>query len=88
MAKNNENTDNQEVPQEAKGLTNAYFEEQGAKSKANRANGGEDVKISLTNKTLVRFTKDFGKHLKKGDEMEISDMAFDVYNKAGVIEKL
>lgn len=88
MAKNNENTENQEVPQEAKGLTQAYYEEQGAKSRDNRSKGGEDVKISLTNKTLVRFTKDFGKHLKKGDEMEISDMAFSIYEKAGVIEKL
>lgn len=73
---------------EAAGVTKAYYEEQGEKSRKNRANGGEDVKISLTNKTLVRFTKDFGKHLKEGDEMEVSDMAFAIYQKAGVIEKV
>lgn len=73
---------------EAAGVTKEYFDEQAEKSRKNRANGGEDVKISLTNKTLVRFTKNFGKHLKKGDEMEISDQALAIYEKKGVIEKL
>jgi len=73
---------------EAAGVTQAYFKEQAAKTIENRKKGGEDVKISLTNKTAVRFVKDFGKHLKEGDEMEISDMALAVYEKAGVIEKI
>jgi len=70
---------------EAAGITHAYFKEQAAKTAENRSKGGEDVKISLTNKTNVRFTKDFGKHLKEGDEMEISDMALAIYEKAGVL---
>jgi len=70
------------------GLVRAYLNEQAAKTVENRQKGGEDVKISLTNKTLVRFTKDFGKHLKAGDEMELSDMAVAIYEKAGVIEKI
>jgi len=73
---------------EAAGLTHEFYKEQAAKTVKNRQAGGEDVKISLTNKTLVRFTRDFGKHLKEGDEMEISDMALAVYEKAGVIEKI
>ena len=73
---------------EAAGITAEYFAEQGAKSADNRSKGGEDVKLSLTNKTTVRFTKDFGKHLKKGDVMEISDQAVAIYMSKGVIEKL
>jgi len=70
------------------GLVRDYLNEQAAKTVKNRQTGGEDVKISLTNKTLVRFTKDFGKHLHAGDEMELSDMAVAIYEKAGVIEKI
>jgi len=73
---------------EAAGLTAAYYSEQAKQSVKNRTAGGDDVKISLTNKTKVRFTKDFGKHLKEGDEMAISDMALAIYEKAGVIEKI
>jgi len=69
------------------GLVRDYLKEQAEKSIKNRQTGGEDVKISLTNKTPVRFTRDFGKHLKAGDEMELSDMAVAIYEKAGVIEK-
>lgn len=73
---------------EAAGLTHEFYKEQAAKSVQNRLKGGEDVKLSLTNKTPVRFTRDFGKHLKEGDEMEISDMALAVYEKASAIEKI
>lgn len=71
----------------AAGGTKEYFEEQGAKSKSNRSQGGEDVKVSLTNKTLVRFKKDHG-FFKKGHEQEVSDVALAIYEKAGVVEKL
>lgn len=72
---------------EAAGITKEYFDEQGQKSKENRSNGGEDVKISLTNKTLVKFTKDFG-FFKAGHVQEVSDAAFAIYDKKKVVEKL
>lgn len=71
----------------AAGKTQEYYEEQGAKSKHNLSQGGKEVEVSLTNKTLVRFTKNFG-FLKKGHEQEVSDVAYAIYEKAGVIEKL
>lgn len=71
----------------AAGATEKHFQEQGQKSKENRANGGEDVKVSLTNKTKVRFTADFG-FIKKGHEQEVSDVALAIYEKAKVVEKI
>lgn len=70
------------------GLVQDWAKEKGAESAERRAKGGEDVTISLTNKTLVEFTADFGKFLKKGDTMEISDQALEIYTKKGVIKKL
>ncbi len=69
------------------GKTKEYFEKQGEKSKSNRSAGGKDVEVSLTNKTLVKFTKDHG-FFKKGHEQEVSDVAFSIYETAGVIEKI
>ena len=69
------------------GLTEKHFQEQGAKSKANIANGGKEVVVSLTNKTMVRFTKDFG-HMKENHKQEVSDLALAIYEKAGVVEKI
>lgn len=87
MAK--ENQKNEAVEKnEAAGIVKEYFEEKGAESAENRRKGGDDVKISLTNRTLVEFTSDFGKHLKKGDRMEISDQALAIYEKKGVVKKL
>lgn len=71
----------------AAGITEEYFEEQGAKSRENKSKGGSEVVVSLTNKTLVRFKENFG-FIKAGHEQEISDVAFAIYDKAGVIEKL
>ena len=89
MAKEAVNDQVTEENNEAAGLAKEYFEDKGEKSRQNRVNGGNDVVISLTNKNDVKFTKDFGKHFKKGDTLEgISDAAFEIYNKKGVIEKL
>jgi len=71
----------------AAGKTEEYFVEQGAKSKSNLSQGGKEVEISLINKTLVRFTKNFG-FIKEGHEQEVSDVALAIYEKAKVIEKL
>lgn len=73
---------------EAAGVVKGWTEEKAAQSAENRYKGGEDVKTSLVNKVSVEFTKDFGKHLKKGDKMEVSEQAFDIYNAKGVIKKL
>lgn len=71
----------------AAGITEEYFDEQGAKSKSNKSNGGSEVVVSLINKTLVRFTENFG-FIKKGHEQEVSDVAYAIYDKKGVIVKL
>lgn len=73
---------------EAAGIVKEYYDEKSAESAERRSKGGEDVTISLTNKTLVEFTSDFGKWLKKGDRMEISDQALEIYTKKGKIKKL
>lgn len=71
----------------AAGKTEEWFQEQGAKSKQNLSQGGKEVEVNLINKTLVEFTENFG-FLKKGHVQEISDVAFAIYEKAGVIKKL
>jgi len=77
------------VKNEVAGITNAYYKEQGAKSKKLIAEGKtEGVVINLERTTPVRFTRDFGKHMKEGDELSVSDVAYAIYDKAGVIEKL
>jgi len=70
------------------GIVADYFSEQGAKSRKQRSEGGDDVKVSLVNMTNVRFTEDFGEHIKKGHEQQVSDVALAIYEKAGVIEKI
>ena len=72
---------------EKKGVAKEYFETQGAKSKENKSSGGKEVEVSLTNKTAVRFTEDFG-FMKKGDVQEVSDVALAIYEGKKVIEKL
>ena len=71
----------------AKDPVKDHFEAKGKQSKENIANGGSPVIVSLVNKTLVRFTKDYG-FMKKGHEQEVSDTALEIYTKEGVIEKL
>jgi predicted transcriptional regulator len=66
----------------------AFFDEKGKETAENLAKQGSPVKISLTNKTMVEFTKDYGKHIKKGHKQEVSDVAFEIYNKAGVVKKV
>lgn len=79
--------DDQANEAKEKGVAKEYFETQGAKSKENKSNGGKEVEVSLTNKTSVRFTKDFG-FMKKGDVQEVSDVALAIYEGKKVIEKL
>ena len=71
----------------SEGIAKEYFDAQGAKSKENRANGGKEVEVSLVNKTLVRFTKNFG-FMKAGEVQEVSDIALAIYEGKKVIEKL
>ena len=83
-------TENKGVAKEAtenKGVAKEYFDAQGAKSKENRSNGGKEVEVSLTNKTNVRFIKDFG-FMREGDVQEVSDVALAIYESKKVIEKI
>ena len=69
-------------------LVEKHFQEKAEKSKENIRNGGEAVTISLVNKVNVRFTKDFGAFIKKGHTQEVSETAYEIYNKENVVEKL
>jgi hypothetical protein len=84
-AKNEQPAD--EAMKAAAGATEAYYAEQGAKSLENAKTMGEPVKVSLINKTAVRFIKDHG-FFKKGHTQEVSDVALAIYEKAKAIEKL
>ena len=89
MAKQEQDLEKVTTTSDVAGITAAYYKEQGAKSKKLIADGKtEGVTVSLTNTTEVRFIKDFGKHLKEGDELTVSDVAYAIYDKAGVIEKV
>ena len=69
-------------------LVEKHFQEKGNQSKENLSKGGKEVVISLINKVNVEFTKDFGDHIKAGHTQEVSETAFEIYNKAGVVKKL
>ena len=73
--------------EEQKGIVEAHFEELGAKTRDNLSKGGNPVVINLVDKVNVQFTKDFG-FMKKGHVQEVSETAYEIYKKAGVIEKL
>lgn len=73
--------------EEQKGIVEAHFEELGAKTRDNLSSGGKAVTVNLIDKTNVKFTKDFG-FMKKGHVQEVSETAYEIYKKAGVIEKL
>lgn len=73
--------------QESKGIVKDLYDEKGKQSTENRLKGGEDVVISLVNKTKVEFIKDFGQ-MKKGHVQEVSDVAFEIYDKQKAIKKV
>lgn len=75
------------VNNEHAGATQAHFEELAAKSAENRKAGGSDVEIDLHLTHTVKFKKDFG-FIKKDAVLTVSDTAYNIYNKAGVIEKV
>lgn len=67
--------------------TKEFYDEKAQQTRENLSKGGEPVTVDLVNKTRVQFTKDFG-HIKKGHIQEVSDVAFGIYDKKGVIKKL
>lgn len=69
-------------------IVEKHFQEKGKQTKENLSSGGKEVLISLTNKVNVEFTKDYGDHIKAGHTQEVSETAFEIYNKAGVVKKL
>jgi hypothetical protein len=62
-------------------------QEKADQSKANRANGGADVVVDVLSTVNVKFKKDFGK-MKKDKTYRISQLAYEVYDKNGVVEKI
>lgn len=63
------------------------MQEKAKQSSVNIKNGKEAVIVKLDGKVNVRFTEDYG-FMKKDQEQTVSDLAFDVYSKAGVVEKI
>lgn len=75
MAEENKNQENVTVED--------VVNEAAVQSAENKKKGSENVKISLTDKFNVEFTKDF-RLFKKGDKAEVSELAKDFYIKNGV----
>jgi hypothetical protein len=86
MAKE-KNTTEEPVNNEHAGATQAYFDELAAKSAENRKAGASDVEIDLHSTHTVKFKKDFG-FIKKDAVLTVSDTAYNIYNKAGAVEKV
>lgn len=63
------------------------MQEKGKQSAINIKNGKDAVIIKLDGKVRVRFNKDYG-YMKKDVEVEVSDLAYEVYAKAGVVDKI
>jgi len=87
MAKETTKTEQQPANEEHAGITTAYLQEKGQESATRRKNQESDVEVSLLDTHKVKFTKDFG-FMKKDRVETISQMAFEIYTKAGVIEKI
>lgn len=77
-----------EVVAENANIVGDFYEEKGKESLENLQKGGKEVTVSLTNTTEVEFIEDYGQHIKKGHVQAVSDVVFEIYNKAGVIKKL
>lgn len=63
------------------------MEEKAEMSAKNRSKGGEDVKVSLTDTVKVRFTSDYG-YMRAGQTATISALAFEIYDRNKVVEKI
>lgn len=68
-------------------LAQEHYEEKAEQSRKNKANGGSNVTIDLLKTVKIRFNKAFG-YNKAGAEITVSETAYEIYNKAGVIEKV
>lgn len=69
------------------GITQDFYNEKAAQSKENRLSGGSDVEINLTDTHTVKFKQDFG-FMKKDVIYTISEMAYQVYDKKKLVEKV
>lgn len=69
-------------------LTAEYFDEKSEKSRDNKAKGGEFVEVNLTNTNTIKFLEDFGKHIKKGQVLTVSDVAYEIYANKAKVEKV
>lgn len=85
MAKNQTNVKNTEVKDEA--TVQTVLESKAEQTKKNLSQGGTAVKVSIVNTTEVIFTADYG-YMKKGHKQRVSDLALEMYQKAGVVERL
>lgn len=63
------------------------LQEKAEQSAKNLQLGKEEVKVSLTELVKVRFKEDF-RHMKKDQVADISSLAYDFYQKVGVVETL
>jgi len=75
------------VPQTGN-IVEQYYDEKGEKSKENKANGGEFVEVRLDNMTAIKFDEGYGKHIKKGDILHVSDVALEIYQKNAKVTKV
>ena len=86
MAENKKPKD-EAVNNDHAGVTQEFYDKKAEQSAENKRKGGSDVEVSLVDTHKVRFTKDFG-FMKKGAEATVSDVAYQIYNGKGVVEKI
>lgn len=63
------------------------LQEKAEQSAKNLQGGKEEVKVSLKELIKVIFKEDF-RHMKKDQVADISSLAFDFYQKVGVVDKI
>lgn len=64
-----------------------YFEEKAEKAIKAKKDGAQAPKVSLKNTIKVQFTRNYG-FIKKGHVQKVSEVAYEMYQKAGVVEKV
>lgn len=85
MAKGQQNSKVAEVKEEA--TVKSVLDKKAEQTVENLSKGGKPVKVNFTNTTEVVFTSDYG-YIKKGHKQKVSDLALEMYQKAGVVEKI
>lgn len=75
---------------EMKGLTQKVLEAKAKESLNNIKKGEKPVTVKLTksSKIFAEFTKDVGKHIEKGHQQWLSELAYAAYDRIDAVKKI